>query len=251
MVSRPSNNGMKQEYLKERRRIKQFVARAEKRGYNFAQDIVPDIPDKIKRSSINKLKALTPEKLYSNATYSSPLTGGEIVSGTEGRRIERSLSKSLTDIGKSSNYVSDTEYTFDTQDTSSNTPTTDYDYNDYYQDNEADFEYSDNYSDDTTFYDRVVISNWRAIATEYKCRDLLIAWVDRCVAQFGEHETAQMIQTASENGVALGISIKPSDKQEAVSRFLSEMLSFMAEVGQFTIEEMMDALEMEESYEPI
>ena len=235
MAKKSIDSVLKQEYMKERKRIKQFVTRAEKRGYNFAQDLIPDIPDKVTRKAVKNLKSLTPEKLYSNATYASPLTGGEIVSGTEGKRIERSLSKSLSDIGKSSNHVSDL----------------DYDYNDYYQDNEQGFQYDDNYSEDTGFYDRVIISNWRALATEYKCRDLLISWIERCEGQFGAHETAVMIQTAAENGVGLGISIKPSDKQETVSRFLSEMLSFMSEVGQFTKDEMMDALEMEESYEPI
>lgn len=251
MADSRKNNELRQEYMKERRRVKQFIARAEKRGYNFSADILPDIPDTIKRSSVNKLKALTPEKLYSNSTYVSSLTDGEIVSGLEGRRIERSLSKSLNDIGKSSAYISDTDFNTNLNEQNDNASTVNYDYNDYYQDNEQDFSYSDNYSQDTSFYDRVIISNWRATATEYKCRDLLITWIERCEAQFGEHETAQMIQTAAENGVALGVSIKPSDKQEVVSRFLSDMLSFMAEVGQFTKDEMMDALEMEESYEPI
>ena len=89
------------------------------------------------------------------------------------------------------------------------------------------------------------------MATEYRCKDMLIDWIENCVSRFGQHETALMIQNASENGISLAVSLKPSAKQEQVTQFLSEMLNYMEEAGEFTREQMMEAMEMEETYEPI
>lgn len=236
MAKKRAPSVLRQEYMKQRKRIKQFINRAQKRGYEFDSKLVPTIPKRVTRKQVEKLQALKPADLYKKARYASEKSYGEILTGEQARHLERQLSaQKAAQTRQLKKHISDL----------------DYNYNDYYQDNEQGFQYDDNYSNDTGFYDRVIISNWRAIATEYKCRDLLISWIERCESQFGAHETAVMIQTAAENGVGLGISIKPSDKQETVSRFLSEMLSFMSEVGQFTKDEMMDALEMEESYEPI
>lgn len=77
---------LKQEYMKERRRVQQFIKRSEKRGYTFDYEI-PKIPKKITRSSINRLKKATPKQLYEKATYTSAT--GEKVSGKKGLQIER------------------------------------------------------------------------------------------------------------------------------------------------------------------
>lgn len=77
---------IKQEYMKERKRVQQFIRRAEKRGYSFDFE-VPKIPKKITRSSINRLKKATPKQLYEKATYT--IATGEKVSGRKGQQIER------------------------------------------------------------------------------------------------------------------------------------------------------------------
>ena len=76
-----------EEYSKHRKRIKQLINRAQKRGYVFPENIIPPRPSKIYQKDINKLKSLTPEKLYSKAKYTDPLTN-EIVSGNVGRKRE-------------------------------------------------------------------------------------------------------------------------------------------------------------------
>lgn len=66
-------------------RIKRFIRTAEKRGYNF--------PDNLKENlttySTQKLVSLTPQKLYEQATTEK---FGIPMSGTRAREIERSLS---------------------------------------------------------------------------------------------------------------------------------------------------------------
>lgn len=78
-------------YAKERKRVKSFVRRAEKRGYIFPESIVPSIPKRKTEASIRKLKKLTKEVLYSKASYGGEATYGEIVSGKEGLKLERQL----------------------------------------------------------------------------------------------------------------------------------------------------------------
>lgn len=67
------------------RRIRRFIKSAEKRGFQFTEELKQNLSS----YSTQKLKALTPEKLYKQATYS---IGGETVTGTKGRQIERTIS---------------------------------------------------------------------------------------------------------------------------------------------------------------
>ena len=70
------------------RRITQFVRRAEKRGYVFNQNVVPQKPKKITKASVRRLEKITPTKLYKKAEYVNYETG-EVISGTKARKIER------------------------------------------------------------------------------------------------------------------------------------------------------------------
>lgn len=79
------------EYTKQLSRIKKFVKRATARGYEFAKNIIPKTPKRITQASLNKLKKMTPESLYKKATFKTFENGKpKTVSGTEGRKIERS-----------------------------------------------------------------------------------------------------------------------------------------------------------------
>ena len=71
----------KAEYNRNVKRVKQFIRRAEKRGYKF-----PEI--KLPRGA--KIRELTPEKLYKKAVYGGEATFGEVVPGEEGLKAERS-----------------------------------------------------------------------------------------------------------------------------------------------------------------
>ena len=84
---------LKQEYMKQRRRIQRFLSSAKKRGYSFDYSL-PSIPKKITEGSIRKLKEVTPKKLYEKATFTGTSETGEVVtvSGRQGRNIERSKS---------------------------------------------------------------------------------------------------------------------------------------------------------------
>lgn len=77
-----------QQWKKEVNRLKEFIKRAEKRGFTF-EDVIPDTPKRVTKTQLNLIKSLTPNVLYSRAWYTDPQTG-QSMTGTEGRRLERS-----------------------------------------------------------------------------------------------------------------------------------------------------------------
>lgn len=79
---------IQQQYRKERQRIQRQTNRMRARGYEVPEDVLPPIPKRITRASVRRLKSITTAKLYDMADFVD-LTTGEVVSGTEGRKIER------------------------------------------------------------------------------------------------------------------------------------------------------------------
>lgn len=77
-----------QQWKKEVNRLKQFIRKAEKRGFTF-NDIIPETPKRITKKQLNLIKSLTPNVLYTQAKYTDPQTG-QSMTGAEGRQLERS-----------------------------------------------------------------------------------------------------------------------------------------------------------------
>ena len=67
------------------KRVRSFIRRAEKRGYEFPEELKSNLTS----LSTQKLKTLTPEKLYKQAQYR---VGEHLTtSGERGRQIERTI----------------------------------------------------------------------------------------------------------------------------------------------------------------
>lgn len=78
-------------YSKQLKRIKQFIRRAEKRGFIFEEDVIPQKPKKVTKASVRKLEKLTPEKLYKKSLYLEESTG-EVEEAQKRRKEERKQS---------------------------------------------------------------------------------------------------------------------------------------------------------------
>lgn len=78
------------EFAKQQQRIRRFIKTAEKRGYSFPANVVPDRPARVTKRDIARITAIKPKTLYEQATYTFPT--GETISGTERRHIERQYS---------------------------------------------------------------------------------------------------------------------------------------------------------------
>lgn len=226
MAKRHKQTPTERAYSKQVRRIKQFISRAEKRGFHFNENVLPKRPNRITQASVRKLAKLTPEKLYQKAEYAGSATYGEIVSGVKGRRLERSLrDKKATETRKYRLSEPRQEPT-----------------------NTQGFLPPENISEDTSFFDAVVISGFKAHVRQFNehASNLLLSWLDKILATNDVHDVATMLNDGAEAGLIVTYQIVYS--QDKLTQYMSEMLDYLPEAGELFKAEMMDAMEEEEDY---
>ena len=178
-----------QQWKKEVNRLKQFIKRAEKRGFTF-DDIIPATPKRITKKQLNLIKSLTPNVLYSRSQYTDPQTG-QSMTGTEGRRLERS--RAALKRFKPSTY---------------NPPI------------EAD---SVLYQIEQMIADWKPFPNWSKYFTEVKREDKnrLKALLDGKIAEVGRKETARRLQENAEGINHMADEILYSSDEDAVNMDLN------------------------------
>lgn len=88
----------KQEYMKERKRIQQSISRQKKSGYIVPENLLPDIPKRITKASINRLKKITP-KTIRNKSELVDFTTGEIIT-KESSKYKKSVVKTNRELVK-------------------------------------------------------------------------------------------------------------------------------------------------------
>lgn len=226
MAKRKKQTSAERAYSKQVKRIKQFMRRAEKRGYQFSENVLPQRPKRVTQVSVRKLAKLTPEKLYQKAVYGGLASGGEIVTATEGVKLERSLrAKKAAETRKYRLAKPVQEPT--------NTPG---------------FVPPENISEDGTFFDSVVISGFKAHVRQFNehASNLLLSWLDRILATNDVHDVATMLNDGAEAGLIVTYQIVYS--QDKLTQYMSEMLDYLPEAGEFFKAEMMDAMEEEEDF---
>lgn len=213
-------------YAKQVKRIKQFIRRAEKRGYQFSENVLPKRPKRITQASIRKLALLTPEKLYQKAVYGGEATAGEIVKGTEGIKLERKVR------GQKAAQTRKYRLSEPTQEPT-NTPG---------------FVPPENILEDTSFFDAVVITGFRAHVRQFNERasELLLGWLERILQTNDVHDVAIMLNDGAEAGNIVTYQIVYS--VDKLHEYMSNMLDYLPEAGPLFKAEMMDAMEMEEDF---
>ena len=78
MAKRKKQTENQKAYQKERRRLLQAVRRAEKQGYIFPEDIVPELPKRVTKKQLENIQKIKPKQLYKKAEFVYQETG-EIV----------------------------------------------------------------------------------------------------------------------------------------------------------------------------
>lgn len=226
MAKRRKQTPAERAYSKQVKRIRQFISRAEKRGYQFSDNVLPQRPKRVTQASVKKLAKITPEKLYQKAVYGGLATTGEIVPAIEGLKLERSLR------AKKSAQTRKYRLAHPKQQPT-NTPG---------------FEPPENISKDTTFFDAVVISGFRSHVRQFNERasNLLLSWLDRILSTNDVHDVASMLNDGAEAGLIITYQIVYS--QDKLTQYMSEMLNYLPEAGPLFKAEIMDALEEEEDY---
>ena len=75
MAKRKIQTENQKAYQKERRRLLQAVRRAEKQGYIFPEDIVPELPKRVTKKQLEKIQKTKPKQLYKKAEFVYKETG--------------------------------------------------------------------------------------------------------------------------------------------------------------------------------
>ena len=95
-------------YNKQIKRIRQFVRRAQRRGYVFPETIIPQKPKKITQASVRRLQSITPARMYKKAEYLDFYTG-ELISGTKARKAEKQAQQLKAQISRAQKRVQKAE----------------------------------------------------------------------------------------------------------------------------------------------
>lgn len=226
MAKRSKQTPVERDYIKQVKRIKQFIRRAEKRGYKFSENALPQRPKRVTRASVRKLAKLTPDKLYKKAVYYGLASGGEIVSALEGRKLERSLR------AKKSAETRKYRLSHPKQETT----------------NTKGFLPPEYISEDASFFDAVIITGFKEHVRQFNehASNLLLSWLDRILATNDTHDVATMLNDGAESGLIVTYQIVYS--QDKLTQYMSKMLDYLPEAGALFKAEMMDAMEEEEDF---
>ena len=225
-------------YDKQVKRIKQFVSRAEKRGYIFPDDVIPEKPEKIRIKHVKELAKLTPKQLYKNAEYGGAESYGDIIPAVEGLKLERKArAKKAAQTRKRKKEQKSQQST-----------------------NEQGFKppYNPTYED--SFYTRIVISQW--YATLDTCRNgeaynLLRVWLGNIIRFNGIENTAEMLTRGAEAGHLLTWEVVY--KMDKATLYIGYMVDYLPDQDIHYKDEILDlveywkrlgdALEQEEDWE--
>lgn len=222
MAKRHKQTPTERAYSKQVRRIKQFISRAEKRGFHFNENVLPKRPNRITQASVRKLAKLTPEKLYQKAEYAGSATYGEVVSGVKGARLERSLRAKKAAETRKYRLLEPRQEPTNTQG----------------------FLPPENISEDESFFENVVISQWFAtleLFSNGEAYSLLRSWMNSTIKTEGKHNTAIMLQLGAENGHLLTWEIVY--KNDNAVLYIGYMLDYLPDQGVLYKEETLDRIE--------
>ena len=75
MAKRKKQTENQKAYQKERRRLLQAVRRAEKQGYIFPEDVVPELPKRVTKKQLEKIQKTKPKQLYKKSEFVYQETG--------------------------------------------------------------------------------------------------------------------------------------------------------------------------------
>lgn len=185
---------VEKEYRRIRKNLQAWVRAENRRGFIYdTEKLIPKIPKKITRGSINRLKKLTPEKRRSYATAYVDFNTGEIFTPKEGRKRYRQDRKLYQQTGNMDGFGT------------------------------APDSYSiilENFYELISSY---VYGRWDRRVTDR--RDMAKSWIDRIVNTYGAVAAAKMLEEGKRKGNWL--SAKEAYDVIRLRASLNEMLTYL------------------------
>ena len=211
---------IKKEYDKQRKRIINFLSRNRAKGYIFDENVLPKIPKRIRKESVNALAKLTPQELFKKAVYVSRETGEFETPEEHKKRVRKqAIEKAKATKARKKKQQKKSSYPKPetTQKRKNKTNT------------------------DTSFFTRAVIQTF--LYTLETCRGgkaylLLSQWFSKLRSDNGDDAVADMLQKASENGYEL--TWETVYNVEKANDFVQGVIQFLSTQGDFYKDEMED-----------
>lgn len=259
-------------YSAQVKRIKNFIRRAEKRGYIFNENTLPTKPKRITQASVRRLQRLTPQQLYKKAQYSGQLSEGKLVSAQTGLQLEKRariakaketrerkriakqadlelkqwLDQHRYEIEESGLYEPEPEEPeivelaagndVDTETGEILEPAREHPIeHDWVQ---------DNISEDPYFFDNIVIGNFRLSIDKYvhgSGRNIIDKWLKECIEQTDQHSVAMMLQQGAEAGLTITPKVMYDGK--LMTDYITRMMNYL-DAPEWYKDELIDAIEM-------
>lgn len=204
-------------FLKEQRRLTSFIARKEKEGYWFDENIVPQMPKRVTAKALEEIKSITPNTLYKHAEWVDRETG-EFMSArqklTENRQKGQEVRKQKQE---------------------------------FFSENAGWLYATDNMAMDN-FYDLVVknfISKLHVFNGDLA--KVLEDWVMNLVKGNGVENVAQMLLQGEQNGVVVTFTViyhKPS-----MLNYMADMMTYLHNQGEIYAEQILEIYEQFDSIE--
>lgn len=206
---------LQQEYKKQQNRLKQAIRRAEKKGYVFQENIIPELPKRVTRKALQSIKELKPKSLYKKAVKLDIETG-EITPGLEARKKER---KEAVKKAKRTKKIK--------EEIQKQKITTEY-----------------------PSFSKIIISNFLAEVSRFPevAYPLFKRWIEDLLTQYSEDDVARMLETAKNDGVFPDYSV--AYRRDLILSRIADMTSFL-DTSQGFKDEIIEALEYSEDWEQI
>nr|DAK94954.1 MAG TPA: hypothetical protein [Caudoviricetes sp.] len=203
----------RKEYNKQRKRIQNFLSRARKQGYIFEENVLPQIPKRITKSSVARLSKLTPQELYKKAVYVSRETG-EIETPEEHKKYIRKQAIEKAKATKARKKKQQKKST--------------------YPKPEPTAKRKDKVHTDKSYFTKAVIQTF--LYTLETCRGgkaytLLSQWFSKLRTDNGDDAVAEMLQKGSENGFEL--TWETVYNVEKANDFVQGIIQFLSTQGDF------------------
>lgn len=89
MANRKKRTEAQKAYQKERRRLLQAILRGEKQGFIFPENLVPDLPKRVTKTALERIKNIKPKDLYKTAEYLYQDTGEVVPAEQRKQEVKR------------------------------------------------------------------------------------------------------------------------------------------------------------------
>lgn len=210
------------DYRKQVKRIKQFVRRAESRGYYFGEldTILPSRPKRLTAGSVRRLAAITPDRLYKKGLYGGEATSGEIVPAERGRKEERKLAaQRAAKTRKLQAYDNEANV-------SSILPSPEV-----------------KILEDDDYWSERILSNYRSFVRGFNegAQARLFTWLDTLIAKRGKQAVAEMLEAGAAAGVLVNYQIAYDEK--LLTAYINKMLDYLPDIGEIEKEDILESIE--------